>query len=625
MGRTQDFILNGNWGSGQHTVDIDFINGATDTTTNSALNLFVWDTQYNGVDYGTQTANLYAGGATSLLVGTPTPVGSGSDTLVLTVCEDAYQGVDTEFMVLVDGVQVGGVLTASEYRSTGRTQQITLDGNFGSGQHNVTVDVLNGNNERSLFLWDMNYDGVDYSSNVANLYGGGTASFTVGKPLDGLTLHLCEQAYAGVDVQFTISVDGVQIGGVYTETQSISSGRTQDLTVQGNFGSGQHTVLVDVLNGGGVRNLYVWGMNYDGTEYWSNVSNMYGGGASTFTVGGAPVPVGSCQDTLTLHLCEDALNGVNAEFTVSVDGVQIGGIQTEMMYRSSGHTQDLILEGNFGIGQHTVTVSTVNQGANTGNLFVWGMNYDGTEYSTSANVANLFGVSSSTFSVGTIAPVGSGSDTLTLHLCEDSYQGVDVQFVVDVDGVQIGGVQTEMMQRSSGHTQDLLLEGNFGAGQHTVTVSTVNQGANTGNLFVWGMNYDGTEYSTSANVANLYGGGTANFTVGTPIPPVTNSIAVISASTVTTASSMSFVSSSGAPIATTTSVASTISNLTTNTTSTDLTTVISTASSLLIPTPVTVVSSSVIDPTASTVTPIASAVTTTQTNSSLVSAILPTS
>ena len=44
----------------------------------------------------------------------------------------------------------------------------------------------------------------------------------------------------------------------------------------GNWGSGQHTAVVNFVNGlsdaGGSRNLFVWGMNYDGTDYDSNVA-----------------------------------------------------------------------------------------------------------------------------------------------------------------------------------------------------------------------------------------------------------------------------------------------------------------------------------------------------------------
>ena len=111
-----------------------------------------------------------------------------------------------------------------------------------------------------------------------NLYGGGTGSFLIGTPgpigtgPDSLVLHIGEAAYQG-DAQFTVSVNGTQIGG--TETATLPGG-IQDFTFQGNWGSAQNTVLVNFTNGlsdaGGSRNLFVEGMSYDGTNYSGNTA-----------------------------------------------------------------------------------------------------------------------------------------------------------------------------------------------------------------------------------------------------------------------------------------------------------------------------------------------------------------
>ncbi len=64
------------------------------------------------------------------------------------------------------------------------SQAFTFLGNWGSGQQNVSVDFINGLSDgggsRNLYVQGMTYDGTKYSSNEDNLYGGGTASFTVG-------------------------------------------------------------------------------------------------------------------------------------------------------------------------------------------------------------------------------------------------------------------------------------------------------------------------------------------------------------------------------------------------------------------------------------------------------------
>ena len=52
--------------------------------------------------------------------------------------EDAFQG-DARFTVAVDGVQVGGVETATQTRTGPGPEDFTFPGNWGSGQHSVAV------------------------------------------------------------------------------------------------------------------------------------------------------------------------------------------------------------------------------------------------------------------------------------------------------------------------------------------------------------------------------------------------------------------------------------------------------------------------------------------------------
>src|SRR5688572_2967797 len=71
---------------------------------------------------------------------TPTPVsatiGSGSDSLFLKVSQDAYQG-SAQYKVLVDGVQVGGTMTASALHGASQFDTITVKGNWAAGAHKV--------------------------------------------------------------------------------------------------------------------------------------------------------------------------------------------------------------------------------------------------------------------------------------------------------------------------------------------------------------------------------------------------------------------------------------------------------------------------------------------------------
>ena len=78
-------------------------------------------------------------------------VGTGPDSIVLRISEDAYangdgtsdaQG-DAVFTVSVDGKQIGGTLTATASHSAGQEQSFTINGSFGGGDHTVSVDFLN--------------------------------------------------------------------------------------------------------------------------------------------------------------------------------------------------------------------------------------------------------------------------------------------------------------------------------------------------------------------------------------------------------------------------------------------------------------------------------------------------
>ena len=215
-----------------------------------------------------------------------------------------------------------------------------------------------------------------------------------GSGSDTITLNLAEDQALGVDAQFTVNVDGQQIGGVQSVTASQSSGQTQAFTFQGDWAPGQHNVTVTFANNfiypglSGDRNLYVDGVTYDGqtvsnttTPIYespffppnSTTGNIYGN--ATFSVNDstalpagftgnptttpAAVSIGSGSDTLVLNMAEDAFEG-DAQFTVSVDGQQIGGVQTTTAIVGEGQTQEFDVKGNFGSGTHNVAVTFLN-------------------------------------------------------------------------------------------------------------------------------------------------------------------------------------------------------------------------------------------------------------------------
>ncbi|RYJ00055.1 MAG: hypothetical protein EON47_14935, partial [Acetobacteraceae bacterium] len=88
-------------------------------------------------------------------------VGSGSDTLVLKISQDAYLA-GAQYTVSVDGKQIGGTLTAGASHAAGQDDIITVKGDWTAGAHKVTVSFLNdawdgGGGDRNLYV-----DGITY-------------------------------------------------------------------------------------------------------------------------------------------------------------------------------------------------------------------------------------------------------------------------------------------------------------------------------------------------------------------------------------------------------------------------------------------------------------------------------
>lgn len=237
----------------------------------------------------------------------PIDIGSGSDQLVLQISEDAWQG-DAQYTISVDGVQVGGTLTATAFHAAGQDQTVTVLGNWGSGLHAASVDFLNDNysgtpsTDRNLYVDGASYDGATDTPDTLALYRSGTQTLTVGtdppdpSPVtlgsgpDQVVLQISEDAWLG-NAQYTISVDGVQVGGALTATALHSTGQDQTVTVSGNWSSGPHAVSVDFLNDayagtpGTDRNLYVDSATYNGANVTPDTLALYHSGTQTLTVG----------------------------------------------------------------------------------------------------------------------------------------------------------------------------------------------------------------------------------------------------------------------------------------------------------------------------------------------------
>jgi hypothetical protein len=459
-GGFQDFTYTGDFGAGPHTVAVHFLNDAWGGSADTDRNLYVGGITFDGTNYAGETAQntamngqpdadpnaaeMYVNGAVTFtnVSGSssppPPPPPSG---LVLHVSEDAWNG-DAQFVVRVDGTQIGGTLTTTASHSLGQVQDIPIDGSFGTGPHTVEIQFLNDayggtpDTDRNLYVEGITFNGVNYPGegqpntgagadtdpNAAEVMSNGTVTFSnvggsspppppPGGP-DTLVLHLSEDAWNG-DAQFAVLVDGTRIGGPLSVTTAHSTGTFQDFTFNGDFGAGPHTVEVDFLNDawGGTpdtdRNLYVGGITFNGVNYPGegqpntgagpdtdpNAAEVFSNGAVTFAnVGGSspppPPPPSGTTSTIVLHVAEDAWNG-DAQFLVLVDGVQQGAARTVTASHSAGQVQDFTITGDYGaLGPTTVAVEFINDayGGSAGtdrNLYVEGIDVNGNHFAGS--------------------------------------------------------------------------------------------------------------------------------------------------------------------------------------------------------------------------------------------------
>ena len=546
-GHYQIITLTGDFGSAPR-VAVTFINDYYGGRPALDRNLYVNGYTYDGISHAgaallTDTTQVFT--PASPAPGAPIPP-VGSDTLVLDMSEDAYLG-DAQFTVSVNGHQVGGVRTVTALRSGAVSQPFTLTGAWGPGPQNVVVSFLNDayagpGQDRNLFVDNLIYDGQRFDG--AAQFSGGASSFTVsaatgsgpGNPAsvasngtgpDQVVLTLAEDAYVG-DAQYTVSVNGAQVGGTRTETAIHALGQSETLTLNGSWGATPPTVTVDFLNDryDGTaetdRNLYVDQIAYKGSVYAGAV--LASGGAVAFKPSPpAPAPV-PASDTLVLDMSEDAYLG-DAQFTVSVNGHQVGGVRTVTALRSGAVSQPFTLTGAWGPGPQNVVVSFLNDAyAGPGqdrNLFVDNLIYDGQRFDGAAQFsggASSFTVSAATGSgpgnPASVASNGTGPDQVVLTLAEDAYVG-DAQYTVSVNGVQVGGTRTETAIHALGQSETLTLNGSWGATPPAVTVDFLNDrydgtAETDRNLYVDQIAYKGSVYPG----AELASGGATTFSQG---------------------------------------------------------------------------------------------------------------
>jgi hypothetical protein len=230
------------------------------------------------------------------------------------------------------------------------------------------------------------------------------------------------------------------------------------------------------------------------------------------TVTPPPPPPPPSTDTITLNLSEDNKDG-DAEFTVSVNGQQVGGDYTENALHSSGDAGTVSLTGDWGSGVADVQVSFINHVYGR-NLYVNSIAENGVSYAgTSAAMPRN---ATDSFAVGGTTPAEAGpEDTLTLQLSEDAYKG-NALFVLYIDGKAVTTPAVVTALHDANQTQSFTVTGAWGAGTHTIGVAFTNDayGGSAGadrNLYINGVTMNGVDVFSGTKAQDS--DGTSNFTV----------------------------------------------------------------------------------------------------------------
>ncbi|RAI59993.1 carbohydrate-binding domain-containing protein [Roseicella frigidaeris] len=111
---------------------------------------------------------------------------------------------------------------------------------------------------------------------------------TLGSGSDALVLKISQDAYQG-SAQYTIAVDGIQVGDTLTAGAAYGTG-SDTVTLLGDFGDDAQTITVTFLNdawGGSSdtdRNLHVDGLSLNGEEVDGTVATLGTTGSVDFTV-----------------------------------------------------------------------------------------------------------------------------------------------------------------------------------------------------------------------------------------------------------------------------------------------------------------------------------------------------
>jgi len=302
----------------------------------------------------------------------PAAVGTGADTLVLTLSEDAYKG-DARFQLAVDGKAVGPEQSVTALHGKGQGQAFTFKGDW-SGAHRFGVTFSNdawggsAGVDRNLYVEGAVFDGTTVEG-AAALYKNGTVTF-------GTTPSQPAVPQAGATSQAGVAPAGTGSGGSTT------------------------------LSGTG-----------SGTAAAGTTPAAASSGSSS-----TPASVGTGADTLVLDLSETAAQG-DAQFTLTVDGKPVGPAQSVTAAHGQGQTEAFTFKGDWSSGSHTAGVSFANPPVGSTadlarSLYLDSATFDGTLVETNMQVTGngpvTFALAPGATSHVPAGTAGASADTLTV-------------------------------------------------------------------------------------------------------------------------------------------------------------------------------------------------------------------